>query len=184
MNVNNRCMNPACGKPEIDYDEMVLGHRKALKKRGISTLKNSVCLCCVCNNLQGADNWETFLKKQGVKDKTMILREAVKKLKESLETISAEQLKPLAEKYIALIKSEPEADSPNASCYTSSKSPSKKKYISKLAKLSEEEINSFIKEATEVKNKEINSPPKEVTKLKKKRGELKHMTFREYKLLT
>ena len=45
---------------------MQVGHKTAWSRGGTTTLKNSVCLCWRCNNLQGTDSWVVFLKKQGV----------------------------------------------------------------------------------------------------------------------
>ncbi len=126
---NRRCQNPACNK-ELEYeDEMHVGHKKAWSKGGRTTLKNSVCLCYSCNNRQGTDSWATFLKKQGVKDKTT-------SVKESLETLSINQLKTLAKKHHIKVNGKVEED------YR--KAPTKKQYISKLTGVvSEKEINSL-----------------------------------------
>jgi HNH endonuclease len=64
-NAKDRCENPACNK-KIRYDEMQVGHKTAWSKGGATTLKNSVCLCWACNNLQGNDSWPVFLKKQNI----------------------------------------------------------------------------------------------------------------------
>jgi len=66
-NAKGRCENPPCGK-RIDFDEMQVGHKTSWSKRGRTNLANSKCLCWRCNNLQGADSWATFLKKQKVED--------------------------------------------------------------------------------------------------------------------
>lgn len=60
-----RCKNPYC-KRKIEYPEMQIGHKTAFSKGGLTTLKNSVCLCYTCNKLQGTDSWEKFLKKQAI----------------------------------------------------------------------------------------------------------------------
>ena len=141
---NKRCENPACNK-EIEYDEMQAGHKIAWAKGGRATLKNTVCLCWSCNNKQGTDSWATFLKKQGVKDKTSSQKEA-------LDTLSISQLKSLAAKHYIKVKGARgggglfEDDT--------RKAPSKKQYISKLkGVVSEEEISSLRNTAPQPKKK-------------------------------
>lgn len=139
---NKKCENPACGK-EVDFDEMQIGHKTAWSRGGRTTIKNSVCLCYRCNKLQGTDSWATFLKKQGVQDKTT-------SMKGYLETLSINQLKSLAEKHHIKIKGRVEE-----SLFDSyRKAPTKKNYISKLKGIvSQEEIDSLPKEVIEVKKR-------------------------------
>src|SRR6266704_5371446 len=87
----HKCENPACGK-EIEFSEMQVGHKKAYSKGGGTTLKNSVALCYRCNKLQGTDNWEVFLKKQGV-------AVPVDRLRGILNKLSLSELKYLAAKH-------------------------------------------------------------------------------------
>jgi 5-methylcytosine-specific restriction endonuclease McrA len=61
---NHKC--ESCEK-QIEFAEMQVGHKIAYSKGGSATLKNSVCLCYKCNNLQGTDSWNVFLKKMGKK---------------------------------------------------------------------------------------------------------------------
>lgn len=125
---NKRCENPKCNK-EIEFHDMQVGHKKAWSKGGRTTFKNSVCLCYGCNKLQGTDSWTVFLKKQGVEDKTT-------SVKESLETLSINQLKSLTKKHHIKVNGKVEDD------YR--KAPTKKQYISKLmGVVSEKEINSL-----------------------------------------
>ncbi|MCX6818515.1 MAG: HNH endonuclease signature motif containing protein [Candidatus Aenigmarchaeota archaeon] len=66
-----KCENPKC-RTAVLFEDMEPGHKfKAWSKGGKTTLKNSVCLCHKCNNLQGDYSWATFLKLQGVKDKSI-----------------------------------------------------------------------------------------------------------------
>jgi len=87
-NAKGRCQNPACNK-KMEFDEMQVGHKTAWSKGGSSTLRNSVCLCYRCNKLQGIDSWAVFMKKQGIEDPK-------KKVKQSLENLTLQQLKLLA----------------------------------------------------------------------------------------
>ena len=135
-NANGICENPACHK-KIEYDEMQVGHKKAYSKGGSTNLRNSVCLCWRCNNLQGTDSWETFLKKQGIKDETT-------KGKEKLETLSLSQLKILAKKHHIKVKGSVEENLFD----TYRKLPTKKQYIKKLSGVvSEKEIEEISQEA-------------------------------------
>jgi len=143
---NKRCENPACGK-EVDFDEMQIGHKTAWSRGGRTTIKNSVCLCYRCNKLQGTDSWATFLKKQGIQDKTT-------NMKGTLETLSIKQLKSLAEKHHIKIKGSVE----ESLFETTRKAPTKKRYISKLAGVvTEEEINSIPKEVVVKKKRKRRS---------------------------
>ena len=155
-NAKDRCQNPGCGK-KIRFDEMQVGHKKASSKNGKTSLANCVCLCYSCNKLQGTDSWATFLKKQGVKDKTTIL-------KEKLETLNISQLKSLAEKHHIKVKGKVEENLFN----TYRKVPTKKQYISKLARIvSEKEITTIAeKKATTTKKAGSNKKPtnKSITK--------------------
>jgi len=145
-NANGKCQNPKCGK-DIEFDEMQVGHKTAWSKGGRTTLKNSVCLCYRCNNLQGTDSWTTFLKKQGIADKTTTT-------KNSLDTLSVSQLKSLAEKHHIKVKGRVEEG-----FFESTRSaPTKKQYINKLAGVvSEEEINSIPKEVVVKKKRKRRS---------------------------
>jgi len=136
-NAKDRCQNPACGK-KIRFDEMHSGHKKAWSKGGRTTLANSVCLCYSCNKLQHNDSWATFLNKQGIKDKTT-------GLKEKLETLNISQLKSLAEKNHIKVKGKVEEDFFS----TKRKAPTKKQYISKLARIvSEKDITTIANKKT------------------------------------
>ena len=120
-----------------------MGHKNAWSRGGRTTLKNSVCLCYRCNKLQGTDSWTTFLKKQGVKDQKMAI-------KELLGTLSIVQLKNLAKNHHIQVKGTLEQDF----FETYRKAPTKKQYISKLSDMvTEEEINSLPKEVKTVKKR-------------------------------
>ena len=141
-NANKRCQNPACGK-EIDFDEMQVGHKRAWSKGGKTTLKNSLCLCYRCNNSQGRDSWEVFLRKQGVKDPRA-------ELMNTLESLSLPQLKSLAQSHSIKVKGRYEEDLFG----TVWKAPTKKRYISKLqGVVTEAEIKSMPKEVKPVKKR-------------------------------
>ena len=142
-NAKGRCQNPACGKKIEFEDEMQVGHKTAWSKRGRTTLKNSVCLCYGCNNLQGTDSWAVFLKKQGIQDSKSTL-------KNSLDSLSLSKLKQLAQKHHIKVKGKVEE-----SLFNSSRSPpTKKQYINKLSSVvNEEEINSLPKETPKVRKK-------------------------------
>ena len=133
LRANKRCENPACGK-KLDFTEMQVGHKTtAWSRGGRTTLKNSVCLCYRCNKLQGTDSWATFLKKWGVEDPKV-------KLKQSLETLNIKQLKLLAEKHHIQIKGQIVEDSFR-------KAPTKRQYINKLSGIvTEQELKSIPKE--------------------------------------
>src|SRR5712692_719625 len=87
----HKCENPACGKA-IEFSEMQVGHKKAYSKGGGTTLKNSVAVCWRCNKLQGTDNWEVFLKKQGITVPS-------DGLKQHLEKLSLSELRFLAARH-------------------------------------------------------------------------------------
>jgi hypothetical protein len=116
-----RCENPACRK-RILVIEMLPGHKKAWSKGGKTTLANSVCLCYACNKKQGTDSWAVFLKKQGYEDPKV-------KIKRGLETLSAKQLKCLADKHHIKVKGQVVDDWGGS--YTVS--PTKKQYITRLS---------------------------------------------------
>ncbi|MBN1678375.1 MAG: HNH endonuclease [Candidatus Thermoplasmatota archaeon] len=141
-NAKKRCQNPACGR-RIDFDEMQVGHRTAWSKGGRTTLKNSVCLCYRCNKLQGKDSWAVFLRKQGVKDEKA-------ELKNSLESLSLQQLKALAKKHNIKVKGRTE----EYLFGSERKPPTKKQYISRLkGVVTEKEVKSMPKKAKSVKKK-------------------------------
>ena len=141
-NANKRCQNPAC-KKKIDFDEMQVGHKNAYSKGGSTSLRNSVCLCYRCNKLQGTDSWATFLRKQNVKDNNA-------KIKDSLESLTINQLKALAKKHNIKVKGTVE----ESFFETRTKAPTKKQYISKLkGKVTEREISSARKQVTSPKTK-------------------------------
>jgi hypothetical protein len=93
---NKKCENPTCGK-KLEFDEMQVGHKTSWARGGSTTLRNSVCLCYRCNKLQGTDSWAVFLKKQGVIDPKI-------KIKELLNTLTITQLKSLAQKHNIVVK--------------------------------------------------------------------------------
>ena len=64
---NHKC---ECCEKKIEFSEMVVGHKRAYSKGGATSLKNTVCLCYKCNNLQGTDSWDIFLKKLGKQPKS------------------------------------------------------------------------------------------------------------------
>lgn len=139
-NAKCRCQNPACRK-KIEFDEMEVGHKRAASRGGKVTLKNIVCLCHRCNNLQGTDSWATFLKKQGIKD------EKTKK-KEKLKRWSKNKLNLIAKKYNIKIRGS--YDDWNETY----RPPSKTKLVNALSKrLSEEEIKSGLKKIPKMKKK-------------------------------
>jgi len=120
-NANGRCDNPKCGK-KIEFDEMQVGHRTAWSRGGSTTLRNSVCLCYRCNKLQGTDGWAIFLKKQGIEDPKV-------KVKEALEDLTVPQLKQLAVKHHLKVSGRVEEG-----LFTSRQmAPTKRQYVNKLA---------------------------------------------------
>jgi hypothetical protein len=142
-NAKKRCQNPGCRK-RIEYSDMQVGHKKAWSRGGRTTLKNCLCLCYTCNKLQGTDSWEVFLRKQGVKDPKV-------ELKNSLESLSLRQLKSLAENHNVRVKGRTQ----EGWFETIRKPPVKKQYISKLKGI--------------VTASEISSIPKDVKPVKKRR---------------
>jgi len=147
-NANGKCQNPKCGK-DIEFDEMQIGHKTAWSKGGRTTFKNSVCLCYRCNNLQGTDSWATFLKKQGIEDKTTTM-------KRTLENLSINQLKSLAEKHHIKVKGSVVAGFGFEDSHRNA--PTKKNYISKLKGIvSQEEIDSLPKEVVVKKKRKKRS---------------------------
>ena len=133
INAQKKCQN--CGKT-LEFHEMQVGHKKAASKGGRATLKNCVCLCYPCNKLQGTDSWDTFQKKQGKHVEGT-------EIKNKLNVLSIRELKFLAKKHNIKVKGSIEEGFFN----TSRKAPSKKQYITKLAKIvSENEIDSALKE--------------------------------------
>ena len=134
---HQKCENPACGK-EIAYSEMQVGHRKAYSKGGGTTLKNSVAICWRCNKLQGTDNWEVFLKKQGV----AVPGDGVKQL---LKKLSLSELKFLATKHGVKLKGRFVEGGLFSGDYR--QAPSKNQYVKALAGLvSENDVKSGLSE--------------------------------------
>ena len=133
----HKCENPACGK-EIEFSEMQVGHKKAYSKGGNTTLKNSVALCWRCNKLQGTDNWEVFLKKQGVSLPVDGVRQLLKKL-------SLSELKYLASKHGVKLKGRLVEGGLFTSDYR--QAPSKNQYVRALASVvSEVDVKSGLSE--------------------------------------
>jgi len=125
----------ACGK-KLDFTEMQVGHKTAASKGGRATLRNSVCLCYRCNKLQGTDSWNVFLKKMGKQPETS-------KTKDILKKLSIRELKFLAKKYNVKVKGRIE----EGFLEYYQKPPSKRQYVSALAKqISEKDISSGLKE--------------------------------------
>jgi hypothetical protein len=147
-NAKGRCQNPACAK-KIDFDEMQVGHKTAWSRSGSTTLRNSVCLCYRCNKLQGTDSWPVFMKKQGIEDPKT-------KLKQSLESLTLQQLKLLAAKHHVKVTGYVEED-----LFSSRRiAPTKRQYINKLSGiLTEADLRSVPKE-----------PPKKATKRKRRKS--------------
>ncbi len=85
-------------------------------------MKNSVCLCYRCNKLQGTDSWAVFMKKQGIEDPKV-------KVKEALERLTVPQLKLLAAKHNVRVTGRVEEG------FFSSRQlpPTKRQYVNKLA---------------------------------------------------
>jgi hypothetical protein len=128
----------ACGKV-LDYTEMQVGHKIPASKGGKANLKNSVCLCWRCNNNQGTDTWNVFLKKM---EKQPEISEKVK-VKEILKGLSIQKLKFLAQKYNLKVKGRTE----ESLWGDSRKPPSKTQYVNALAKqISVNDIDSGLKE--------------------------------------
>ncbi|MDD5126683.1 MAG: HNH endonuclease signature motif containing protein [Dehalococcoidales bacterium] len=122
-NAKGRCQNPGCGK-KIDFDEMEIGHKTAWSRGGITTFRNSVCLCHRCNKLQGTDSWAVFMKKQNIKDPKT-------ELKESLKNLTLQELKLLAAKHKVRVAGYVEED-----LFSSRRvAPTKSQYITKLSKV-------------------------------------------------
>ncbi len=133
----HKCENPACGKA-IESSEMQVGHKKAYSRGGGTTLKNSVALCWRCNKLQGTDNWEVFLKKQGV----AVPRNGVKQL---LKKLSLSELKYLATKHGVKLKGRFVEGGLFTGDYRHA--PSKNQYVNTLARLvSENDVKSGLSE--------------------------------------
>src|SRR2546428_871403 len=133
----HKCENPACGK-NIEFSEMQVGHKKAHSKGGGTTLKNSVTLCWRCNKLQGTDNWEVFLKKQGV----TVPVDGVKQL---LKKLSLSELKFLAAKHGVKLKGKFVEGGLFSGDYR--QAPSKNQYVNTLARLvSENDAKSGLSE--------------------------------------
>ena len=117
---------------------MQVGHKKAYSKGGGTTLKNSVTLCWRCNKLQGTDNWEVFLKKQGVTVPVDGVRQLLKKL-------SLSELKFLAAKHGVRLKGKFVEGGLFTSDYR--QAPSKNQYVNALARLvSENDVKSGLSE--------------------------------------
>ena len=134
---HHKCENPACGK-EIEFSEMQVGHKKAHSKGGSTTLKNSVALCYRCNKLQGTDNWEPFLKKQGVSLPVDGVRQLLKKL-------SLSELKYLASKHGVKLQGRFVEGGLFSNDYR--QAPSKNAYVKALASLvSENDVKSGLSE--------------------------------------
>jgi hypothetical protein len=123
----HKCENPACRKA-ISFVEMQPGHKKPWSKGGRTTLANSVCLCYKCNKLQGDDNWEVFLKKQGVTSSEMQAKQAKERMKQSLEALTLPQLKFLATKHKIKLKGRVE----EALFSSRTIAPTKADYVRKL----------------------------------------------------
>ncbi len=60
----------SCGK-RLEFPAMQAGHKQARAKGGTATLRNSVCLCYVCNKQQGTDSWQVYMRKKGKKMKSV-----------------------------------------------------------------------------------------------------------------
>jgi hypothetical protein len=132
-NAEKKCQN--CGNP-LEFDEMQVGHKKAASRGGRATLINCVCLCYGCNHRQGTDDWNTFQKKQGRHVEGI-------EIKNKLNGLNIRELKFLAKKHNIKVTGTIEEDFFS----TSRKAPSKKRYITKLAKIvSENEIDTVLKE--------------------------------------
>ena len=123
---HHKCENPACPRKDIEFSEMEVGHKKAYARGGSTTLKNSVALCHRCNKLQGTDNWDVFLRKQGI-------TVAVDGLRELLSKLSLSELKFIASKHgIKLKATFVRGDFLSSDSH---KPPSKKTYVRELAKV-------------------------------------------------
>ena len=134
---HHKCENPACGN-EIEFSEMQVGHKKAYSKGGGTTLRNSVALCWRCNKLQGTDNWEVFLKKQGV----TVHVDGVKQL---LKKLSLSELKFLAAKHGVKLKGIFVEGGLFSSDYR--QAPSKNQYVKALTRVvSESDVKSDLSE--------------------------------------
>lgn len=182
LKAKKRCENPACGK-EIDFIDMEAGHGKAWSKGGRTTMKNSICLCHGCNKRQGTDTWATFLKKQGIEDKSTTM-------KKSLDTLSVSQLKSLAEKHHIKVKGSVEESWGDS--YR--KPPSKSQYISKLSKvITDSELNpnqveskvpEVHSESKPIESQQIDSKPVPVvSKAFASKDSLKKLSIKQLKIL-
>lgn len=129
-----RCENPTC-KKKLEFDEMQVGHKTSWSRGGSTTLRNSVCLCYRCNKLQGTDSWAVFLKKQGVIDPKI-------KIKESLNTLTITKLKSLAQQHNIVVKG-----TIVESLFDSHRiAPTKRQYINRLSGIvTEKEIKDLLK---------------------------------------
>ena len=125
-----------CGN-EIEFAEMQVGHKIAYVKGGSATLRNSVCLCYKCNNLQGTDSWNTFMKKLG---KTSEGKSP--EIKDALKRMTLSELKTLAKNHKITVKGTIE----EGFLYDTRLVPTKTQYVTALSKrLSEEDIRAFLK---------------------------------------
>jgi len=158
-----KCQN--CGTP-LEFHEMQVGHKKAASKGGRATLKNCVCLCYGCNNLQGTVNWDTFRKIQGktVKEGNTNI------IKSKLENLSLSELKALAKKFNVKVKGTIE-EIPFGEYR---KAPSKKQYINKLSRIvPETEIDSIISQVKSLEDHNID----------KMKSKLERLSLRELKFV-
>ena len=127
LRANKRCENPKCNR-QIEFTEMLPGHKTAHARGGKTTLKNAVCLCYQCNKLQGTDSWAVFLSKQGIVDSKQEERKANK---QSLGKLSVKELKALADKHHIKVKGEVVENIFDSHV----KPPTKSQYITKLSRV-------------------------------------------------
>jgi hypothetical protein len=132
---NHKC--ESCRK-EISFLEMQVGHKKAHSKGGIATLSNTVCICYMCNNLMGTDNWNSFLKKMGKQPQNN-----GSESKNSLNNLSISQLKFLAKKFGVKAKGKTEEGLFEIRTFA----PTKSVYVKLLSKkVSNEKVEKALKE--------------------------------------
>lgn len=137
QNAGGKCEN--CGRV-ISYIEMEVGHKTAWARGGATTMKNSVCLCPICNKLQGTDKWETFQKKQG---KALPTDTRMAELIPLLQRLKIKQLKELcAELGIA----RPKPTQGSVGFFDDPRAPSPSAYINKIikSKVDTEKIKSYV----------------------------------------
>ena len=125
----------ACGK-DLNFIDMIPGHRTAYSKSGRTTLRNSVCLCNTCNVEQGTDSYSVFLRKLGKSSPS-------NQAKDVLKSLTVAQLKELAKIHKVTVRGKKEEDWYGIT----PKAPTKAQYITAISKkVSPQELTQSIKD--------------------------------------